>query len=150
MFWFGRAKRAGLAVLAAVSILAAVSTQSPAQTGSIHITLVKAGIARGGSGSLFYRRGRYRLGIAGIDTGALSVARADLTGRVTNLNSVRDVLGPYHAAQGASDVAGSAKTARLQNAHGVTLELRGSNSGPEFSIDLAGMTINSRGWQAQR
>jgi hypothetical protein len=150
MSCFGRSKRAGLAVLAAVTILAVVSTQSPAQSGSIHITLVKAGIGRGGTGNLFFRRGRYRLGIGGIDVGALSVARAELTGRVTNLHRVREVIGTYRPAIGASGVAGSARTARLQNAHDVTLEFRGSNSGAEFSIDLSGMTIDSRGWQAQR
>jgi hypothetical protein len=150
MSCFGRSKRAVLAVLAAVTILAAVSTQSPAQTGSIHITLVKAGIARGGTGNLFFRRGRYRLGIGGIDIGALPVARAELTGRVTNLHRVREVIGTYRPANGASGVAGSAKTARLQHAHDATLELHGSNAAPEFLIDLSGTTIESRGWQAQR
>jgi hypothetical protein len=41
-------------------------------------------------------------------------------------------------------IAGGARVARLRNANGVVLELRGRQVGFEVSIDLSGMTVSLR------
>ena len=72
----------GLAVAAAL-ILVGASTQSHAQTGTVHLKLVKVGFIvgiGGGHGTLTYHGHRYRLGVGGVGIGTIGVAGAELAG----------------------------------------------------------------------
>jgi len=84
------------------------------------------------------------LNVSGIGVGTIGVAKADMVGQVYNLRSPADIAGTYTAVSGGIAVAGGGKTARLQNANGVVMELRGTQVGFEVSLSLSGMTVALR------
>ena len=67
---------------------------------------------------------------------------ADLAGRARNLRRASDIAGTYTAVGAGLAVAGGAATARMQNANGVILEVRGTKVGFSASLDLSGLTIS--------
>jgi hypothetical protein len=140
---FIRIVKFGIAVAAAV-MLAALSTQSHAQTGTVHLRIVKAGFivgAGGGGGTLIYNGQRYRLSVGGVSVGTIGIATARLAGVAYNLHSPQDIAGVYESAGAGVAVVGGPKVARLQNAKGVVLELHGVQLGLEANLSLGGMTI---------
>jgi hypothetical protein len=117
-----RAIKIGLAVIVAAVVALGEPSCSYARTGSVRITVAKAGFivgVGGGKGTLHFRGKSYPLSIGGVSVGTIGVAGADLVGRVYNLRSAADIAGTYTAASGSIAVAGGAKVARLQNANGV-------------------------------
>ena len=146
MLRFVRIVKFGAAVMAAV-LLAGLSTQSQAQTGTVHLRIIKAGFiigAGGGSGSLTYNGHRYRLSVGGISVGTIGIAEARLAGTAYNLHSPEDIAGVYEAAGAGVAIVGGPKVARLQNARGVVLELHGVQLGLEANLSLDGMSIALR------
>jgi hypothetical protein len=132
-------------ILAAVVMLVGTPSPSYAQTGSVRITIGKAGFivgVGGGSGILHYKGRDYRLRISGVSLGTIGLARADLVGRAYNLRSAADIAGTYSAVSGSIAVAGGAKGVQLQNANGVVLVLQGRQAGFEASFSLSGITIS--------
>jgi hypothetical protein len=144
MSGFIRVIRATLAIAAAAIMLATASAPSQAQTGTVRLKIVKAGFivgVGGGSGILNYRGRTYRLSIGGIGVGTIGIAEANLSGAAYNLRRPQDIAGTYAAAGAGLAVVGGTKVARLQNANGVVLELRGVQLGAEITLGLGGMTI---------
>jgi hypothetical protein len=142
-----RSLKLGAAIVAAAVILVGAPTQSRAQTGSVHITVVKVAFivgGGGGGGTLTYHGRRYRLSVSGIGIGSLGIARAELVGTAHNLWRASDIAGTYGAAGAGVAIAGGGQVARLENARGVVLELRGTQVGFQVSLGLAGMTIALR------
>jgi hypothetical protein len=135
------------AMLAAI-MLAIAPTPSQAQTGRVYIELVRAGFivgVTGGSGTLVYHGRRYPLSVSGVSIGAtIGASKVVLVGTARNLRGPRDIAGPYTAAGAGGAVIRGPRVARLQNANGVILELRGQGVGLEVSLDLSGMTISLR------
>jgi len=135
------------AVVATAALLVAASTHSYAQTGAVLINVVRVGLGvgvGGGNGTLAYQGRRYRLSVSGIGIGTLGIARAELVGTAFNLRHARDIAGTYAASGAGLAIAGGGQVARLQNAHGVILELRGTQIGFQVSLGLGGMTIRLR------
>ncbi len=146
MFGFTRAIKFGVAVVAALMLVGA-STPSHAQTGTVHLKVVKVGFIvgiGGGHGTLTYQGHRYRLSVGGVGIGTIGVAGAELVGTAYNLHSPADIAGTYGAASASGAFVGGAKVARLQNEKGVILELHGVQLGFEVTLGLAGMTIGFR------
>ena len=144
MLSFIRAIKLVAAVMVAAAMLAGVSTASRAQTGTVHLKVVKAGFivgVGGGSGTLTYNGRRYRLSVGGIGIGTVGVAGVELVGTAYNLRSAADIAGTYGAAGAGATFVGGAQVARLQNEKGVILEVRGVQLGFQVSLGLAGMTI---------
>lgn len=142
-----RSLKFGAAIMAAAIMLVGAPTQSRAQTGSVHITVIRAAFivgVGGGSGTLTYHGRRYRLRLSGIGVGSLGIARAELVGTAHNLWRASDIAGTYGAAGAGLAIAGGGQVARLENARGVVLELRGTQVGFQVSLGLAGMTIALR------
>ncbi len=112
----------------------------------IRIEFVSGGFivgATAGSGTLIYEGKRYPLSVGGVKAGALiGLSKAELGGRVYNLNNVADIAGTYGAAEAGYAVVGGRRIAKLKNNKGVLLELRGRQVGLEFSLDLSGMVIS--------
>jgi hypothetical protein len=136
-----------LKVVAAATILMASSTPPRAETGSVRISITKAGFivgVGGGQGVLHFKGKNYRLSIGGVSVGTIGAAKADLIGHAYNLRSPEDIAGTYSAATASVAVAGGGKVARLQNAKGVVLELRGAQVGFELSTALSGIDISLR------
>jgi hypothetical protein len=138
------ALRLAAAGLVAIAFAAAPSA-SQAASGRIQIEIVRAGFivgVSGGSGTLTFKGKRYPLNIGGVSVGAtVGASKAVLSGTVSNINSPADIAGTYGAAGAGLSVVSGARAARLRNAKGVVLEVRGQQTGLEFSADLSGMQI---------
>jgi hypothetical protein len=137
----------GSAVVMAAAMLFGTPSLSQVQTGSVRISVAKAGFivgVGGGSGVLHFKGRNYALSVSSVGVGTIGVARADMAGRVYNLRTAADIAGTYTAVSGSIAVAGGAKAARLQNANGVVMELRGTQAGFEVSLSLSGMTVALR------
>ena len=139
-------KFAAAAVITAVLLLG-TATQSHAQTGIVHLKIVKVGFIvgiGGGHGTLTYHGHVYRLNVGGVGIGSLGIAGVDLRGVALNLNHPADIAGTYGAAGAGGTFVGGAAAVRLQNEKGVVLELHGPQVGFQVSVGLAGMTIAFR------
>ncbi len=140
-----RAVKFGAALLLAAVMLSGATTASSAQTGIVHLRIVKAGFiigAGGGNGTLTYHGSTYRLKVGGVGIGTIGVAEARLVGVAYHLHHVTDIVGTYDIIGASVAVVGGPKVARLQNGKGVVLELRGQQVGFEATLGLGGMTIS--------
>jgi len=147
MLGFIRAITSRSAIVAAAIMLLGVPAPSHAETGSVRISVAKAGFivgVGGGSGVLHFKGKNYPLSVSGIGVGTIGVAGADMAGRVYNLRTPADIAGTYTTVSGSIAVAGGVKTARLQNANGVVMELHGTQAGFEVSLSLSGLTVALR------
>lgn len=141
MLYSFRAIKFGLAVLAASAILAGAPTLSHAATGSVRIIINRAGfIVGGGSGTLHFQGKRYSLRVGGVSVGPFGAPRVDLVGRAYHMRTAASIHGVYSAVVA---MEGRPGTLRLQNWHGVILELRG-RGGVKPSVDLSGLQISLR------
>jgi len=143
---FRTMKYGAVALVTAVMLFVAASP-SDAATGSVRFTVTRAGFivgVGGGSGTLRFANRSYPLSVGGISVGTLGVSSADLVGRAYHLRRPEDIVGTYTAIGAGLAVAGGARVARLRNANGVVLELRGRQIGFEVAIDLSGMNVSMR------
>jgi hypothetical protein len=141
MLGSSRAIKFGLAVLAASAILAGTPTRSHAATGSVRIIINRAAfIVGGGSGTLHFQGKRYSLRVGGVSVGPFGASRVDLVGRAYHMRTAASIHGIYSTV---SAVEGRPGTIRLQNWHGVVLELRG-RGGVKPPVDLSGLEITRR------
>ena len=135
------------AAIVAAAVVFAGTSSSQAETGTVRFQVAKAGFivgVGGGSGVLHFKGKTYRLHVDGISAGTIGIARADLVGTASNLQTAADIVGTYTAASASVAVSGGGKAAQLQNAKGVLLELRGQQVGFEASFNLGGVTISMR------
>lgn len=142
---------AGTAVFFAIAAIAAASpsqAQGRGSTGNIRIEMAKAGFIigmQGGSGTLTFKGQSYPLNIGGVSLGAtVGASRAVLVGTASNLRSAGDIVGTYGQTEAGIAVIRGRKAAQLRNDKGVVLNLRGWQTGVEFSLDLSGMVISMR------
>ncbi len=143
MLGFFRAKKFGLATLAFL-MLAGMPTRSHAATGSVRIIINRVGfIVGGGSGTLHFQGKRYSLRVGGVSIGPFGASRIDLVGRAYHMRTAASIHGIYSAAIAGATASGRPGIVRLQNWHGVVLELRGRR-GAEPSVDLSGLEISRR------
>jgi hypothetical protein len=140
-----RVTRVAAALMAAVLTLGSATSPSYADTGTVRMRITKAGFVLGvggGTGILHFKGHNYLLRIDGISAGTIGVATADLAGTASNLRTAADIAGAYSAISSGVAFAGGAKAARLQNAKGVVLDLRGAQVGFEVSLSLSGASIS--------
>ena len=133
----------GAAIVAAVIMLVGTPIESHAQTGSIHLTVVKAGFivtTGSGTGTLDYQGRTYRLTVSSFGFGTIGVSGGELVGTADNWNAA-DIAGTYKAVAAGLTVGAGGQVARFQNANGVILELVGAQLGLAVSLGSAGMTI---------
>ncbi|WP_249780461.1 hypothetical protein [Bradyrhizobium sp. dw_411] len=140
---FTSIKKISLAVVVSAAMLMSIS-ESYAGTGTVRLRVFKAGFIIGGGGGkgvLNYQGHIAYFRVGGIGVGTIGVAETRYAGVAYNLRSPADIYGTYSAAGAGIAVVGGAKVARLQNANGVVLELRGVQAGFEASLGLGGMTV---------
>ena len=139
--------RASLIALTAVTA-AGVSSAAYADSGSIRISVVKAGWVIGGSGGsgvLNFRGRSYPLSIGGLSYGfTFGASQTNLVGRVSNIRAASDVAGVYGAAGAGLAVGGGAQAIVLRNEKGAVLTLSGRQVGLIASADLSGLAIALR------
>jgi len=144
MFGFVRAVKFGAVAAAVTLMLLAVPSPSEAATGRVHAKLLKVGFivgAGGGNGTLTFQGRRYPLRFGGISIGTIGVAGVELVGTASHLRTAADIAGSYTAVGAGFAFVGGAKVARLQNARGVVLQLRGVQIGLDLSLNLSGITV---------
>jgi hypothetical protein len=119
-----------------------------APSGTIELTLYKAGFivgGSGGSGTLKFKGKKYPVSIGGVSLGAtIGVSKAELIGEVYNLKQPSDIEGTYTAVSAGGALAGGGGIAELQNSRGVRLKIQGRQIGLMVSLDLSGMRISIR------
>jgi len=132
---------AGLVALAAILL----SPAARADSGTVTLTIYKAGWVIGGSGGggvLNFRGRSYGLSAGGLDYGLVfGGSRTVLHGRVHNINRPSDVAGVYGAAGAGLAVGGGARAIVLTNQKGAVLELSGEQVGLMANLDLSGLAI---------
>ncbi len=138
--------RAGLVALTALVGLT-LSSAAFAASGTVSITVVKAGWfigGAGGSGTLTFHGRHYPLAISGLSAGLVfGAAKTMFYGTVRHIHRASDIAGVYGAG-GAGAVAGTAgvSTVVLTNGKGAVLRLQGRQVGLMLNVDLSGMAIS--------
>ena len=129
----------------AAMALAASATAGLADSGSVRLTIYKAGWiigGSGGSGTLSFRGRTYGLSTGGLDYGLVfGGSKTELRGRVSNINRASDVAGVYGAAGAGLAVGVGARAIVLTNEKGAVLELSGRQVGLLANVDLSGLAI---------
>jgi hypothetical protein len=147
MFDIRRAVRSSALILSTL-ILGATASPSVAETGTVRLQVSNAGFivgVGGGSGVLTFHGRRYPLSVGGLSVGfAAGASRTDLIGRALNMRQASDIAGTYTAIGAGVAAGGGASVARLQNARGVVLELRGRKVGLQAGASLSGVQISLR------
>jgi lipid-binding SYLF domain-containing protein len=122
------------------------ATMAMAASGTINLTVYKAGFivgGSGGSGTLTFEGKKYPVNIGGVSLGAtIGASKAELVGEVLNMKQPSDIEGTYAAAQAGVAVVGGGKVAELKNSKGVVLKVKGAQVGLELSLDLSGMEVS--------
>ena len=131
--------------LVALIAVVAFSTASRAESGTVTLTIYKAGWiigGSGGSGVLDFHGRRYRLTTGGLDYGLVfGGSKTVLRGRVSNISRPSDVAGVYAAAGAGLTVGRGARGIILTNQKGAVLELTGRQVGLMANVDLSGLAI---------
>src|SRR5919109_1376174 len=129
------------AALIAIAALVGLSTAAQADSGTVVLTIYKAGWiigGSGGSGVLNFRGRSYALSTGGLDYGLVfGGSKTVLRGRVSNINRPSDVAGVYGAAGAGLAVGHGARAIVLTNQKGAVLELSGSLQRPSISVASA-------------
>lgn len=131
--------------LIALVALVGVSGTSHADSGTVRLTIYKAGWiigGSGGSGTLYFHGRTYPLSTGGLDYGLVfGGSKTVLHGRVSNIWRPSDVAGVYGAAGAGLAVGRGARAIVLTNQKGAVLELSGRQVGLLANVDLSGLAI---------
>ena len=95
-----RAMKYGAVALMAAVMLFAAASPSNAETGSVRVTVTRAGFiigVGGGSGTLRVGNRTYPLRVGGISVGTLGISSVDFVGRAYHLRRPEDIAGTYTA-----------------------------------------------------
>ena len=144
---FSSGLRAGLIALMALGS-ASFAPAAYADSGTIRISILKAGFVIGGSagsGTLTFHGKTYPLSIGGLSYGfTFGASETNFHGRVTNISRPSDVAGVYGQAGVGAAVIRGAQAIVLTNQNGAVLELTGMQSGLIVSADLSGLALSLR------
>jgi hypothetical protein len=135
-----------VALLALTAVAGSLlSSASHADSGTVSLTIYKAGWIIGGSGGggvLTFHGRSYPLSAGGLDYGLVfGGSKTVLHGRVSHIGQPSDVAGVYAAAGAGLAVGGGARAIVLTNQKGAVLELSGQQVGLMANVDLSGLAI---------
>jgi hypothetical protein len=138
-----RSTHAIVAAVLALSIGAAAP--SYAITGTVRVTVAKAGFivgAGGGNGVLSFRHRSYPFTVQGLSLGLTAGASINrLVGRADYMHELGDFAGTYTAVGAGGALVGGAGGVQLRNARGVVLRLQGAKGGLEMSANITKVVI---------
>jgi hypothetical protein len=140
----------GLIMSAFLALAAWTATVNPsrADTGTVRVLFSAAGVVAGvgnGEGTLAFQGKTYPFKVSGVSVGAtLALTVGEFDGRAMNLRTPDDLAGRYIAIGASGAIAGGIGVARLRNAKGVILVVRGPKLGAGISVSLARVTITMK------
>lgn len=133
--------------LSGVTLAAAVGIAAPsyATTGTVRVTVAKAGFvlgAGGGRGVLTFKHRNYPFTVQGLSLGLTAGASINkLVGRAEDINDPSDFSGTYSALGAGMALAGGVGGVQLRNAKGVTITLQGFKGGVEAAANITKVVI---------
>jgi lipid-binding SYLF domain-containing protein len=133
--------------VAATALAASIglATPSHAITGTVRVTVAKAGFilgAGGGRGTLTFRHRNYPFTVQGISLGLTAGASINkLVGRANYINELSDFSGTYSVVGAGGALVGGVGGVQLRNAKGVTIILQGPKAGLEVSANITKVVI---------
>ena len=131
--------------LIALMALAGSVSAGHADSGTVTLTIYKAGWVIGGSGgegSLRFHGKRYALSAGGLDYGLVfGASKTVLRGKVSRIRRASDVAGIYGAAGAGLALGTGVRAIVLTNEKGAVLELTGEQVGLMANVDLSGLAI---------
>ena len=132
----------------ALAAWTATVNPSQADTGAVRIVFGAAGVVAGvgnGQGTLTLHGKTYPFEVSGASFGAtLALTVSEYEGRALNLRTAGDLAGNYIAVGAGGAIVGGIGIARLRNANGVVLVVRGPKLGVGLSVALARVTITMK------
>jgi hypothetical protein len=122
-----------------------IALPSYATTGTVRVTVAKAGFvvgAGGGKGVLTFRHRNYPFTVQGLSLGLTVGASINkLVGRADYINELSDFAGTYSVVGAGGALVGGVGGVQLRNANGVTITLRGLKGGVEASANITKVVI---------
>jgi hypothetical protein len=140
-----RKYRSSWMALMALAVAMGITTPSHAITGTVRVTVAKAGFivgAGGGRGTLSFRHRLYAFTIQGLSLGLTAGASINkLVGRADYINELGDFAGTYSAVGAGGALAGGVGGVQLRNDKGVIITLQGAKGGLEVSANVTKVVI---------
>jgi hypothetical protein len=137
-------RSSGMALMA-LAVAFGVTTPSHAMTGTVRVTVAKAGFvlgAGGGKGVLTFRHRNYPFTVQGLSLGLTAGASiSKLVGRADYINELSDFSGGYIAVGAGAAVVGGVSGVQLKNDKGVIITLQGPKGGLEVSANITKVVI---------
>jgi len=140
-------RRSGLGWIGLTVLVAAMSASTPssAVTGTVRVTVAKAGFIVGGGGGrgvLSFRHRNYPFTVQGLSLGVTAGASVNkLVGRAEYINELRDFTGTYSVVGAGVALFGGVGGVQLKNDKGVIISLQGPKGGLEVSANVTKVVI---------
>jgi len=129
----------------ALALAVGVAAPSHAITGTVRVTVAKAGFivgAGGGRGTLTFRHRNYPFTVQGLSLGLTAGASINkLVGRADYINELSDFAGSYSVVGAGGALIGGVGGAQLKNDKGVVITLQGPKGGLEVSANVTKVVI---------
>ena len=98
--------------------------------------------AAGGKGTLYYNGQRHHFTISGLGAGGAGGQKVSATGKVYNLNNLRDFGGNYRGVSGGLTLIEGKMHAKLTNGNGVVMYLAGTTEGLASSMGVQAFAVS--------
>jgi hypothetical protein len=138
-------QRAGWTAFVALAVSIGLATPAHAITGSVRVTMAKAGLGVGagaGKGVLTFRHRNYPFTVQGLSIGITAGASiTKFVGRADYINELSDFSGTYSVVGAGGALLAGIGGVQLRNDKGVTLTLQGPKAGLEFSANVSKVVI---------
>lgn len=138
-------RRSSWIAVVTVVMAAGLATPSHAITGTVRVTVAKAGLAvgaGGGRGTLTFRHRNYPFTVQGLSLGLTAGASINkLVGRADYINELSDFSGTYSVIGAGGALVGGISGVQLKNDKGVMISLQGAKGGLEVSANITRVII---------
>jgi hypothetical protein len=130
----------------AFALAVGIVMPSHAITGTVRVTVAKAGLivgAGGGRGTLSFRHRLYPFTVQGLSVGLTAGASINrLVGRADYINKLEDFAGTYSVVGAGGALVGGIAGVQLRNGKGVVISLQGAKGGIEVSANITKVVIS--------
>jgi hypothetical protein len=139
--------RYGIGWIGLTMLVASIGAATPSMaiTGTVRVTVAKAGFVVGGGGGrglLTFRHRNYPFTVQGLSLGFTAGASVNkLVGRAEYMNELRDFAGTYSVVGAGAALFGGIGAVQLKNDKGVIITLQGPKGGLEVSANVTKVVI---------